>query len=150
MVKITFREAHKWLTTRGLKLDQVKNKLIHFTRSTRGRHAGSGPSITVPTNIPGKQKVVKPAKSIQYLGIWLDSQLKISEHVQKTTSKALTATHALKILGNSIRGMHQEQQERFILGQSAQSPCMASPYFGSQRTGSSSQPYQQHRTNAYA
>ncbi len=64
MVKITFREAHKWLTTRGLKLNQVKNELIHFTRSTRGRHAGSRPSIMVPTNILGEQKVVKPAKSI--------------------------------------------------------------------------------------
>ena len=36
MVEIAFGEAHRWLTTRGLKLDQVKNKLIHFTRSKRG------------------------------------------------------------------------------------------------------------------
>src|SRR5258707_14060874 len=116
MVKITFREAHKWLTTRGLKLDQVKNKLIHFTRSTRGRHAGDGPSIIIPTNTPDKLKTVKPAKSIHYLGVWLDSQLNFNEHIQKTTSKALTATHALRILGNSIRGMHQAHARKIYIG----------------------------------
>src|SRR5260370_34938116 len=100
MVEIAFRKAHHWLTTRGL-------KLIHFTRSMRGRHAGDDPSVTIPTNTPGKQKIIKPAKLIWYLGIWLDSQLNFIEHVQKTMAKALTAMHTLRILRNSIRGMHQ-------------------------------------------
>ena len=56
IVETTFRAAHKWLTTRGLKLDQVKNELIHFTRSTRGRHMGDRPSIIIPTNMPGELK----------------------------------------------------------------------------------------------
>ncbi len=115
IIEITFREAHHWLTTRGLKLDQVKKEFIHFMRSTRGRHAGEGPSITVPTNPPGEQKTVKPAKSIHYLGIWLDLQQKFNEHIQKTTSKAITATHALRILGNSIRGMHQTHARRIYI-----------------------------------
>ena len=93
LVEITFREAHKWLSKRGLKTDQVKNKLIHFTRSTRGRHAGPGPSITIPSNTPGENKTIIPAKLICYLRIWLDSQLNFHEHVQRTTSKAMTATH---------------------------------------------------------
>ncbi len=116
IVKTAFRAAHQWLTTRGLKLDQVKNELIHFTRSTRGRHMGDGPSIVIPTNMPGELKTVKPAKSIRYLGIWLDSQLNFNEHIQKTTSKALTATHALRILGNSIRGMHQAHTRKIYIG----------------------------------
>src|SRR5258708_2534495 len=116
IVEIMFRAAHQWLSTRGLKLDQVKNKLIHFTRSTRGRHAGDGPSIIIPTNTPDKLKTVKPAKSIHYLGVWLDSQLNFNEHIQKTTSKALTATHALRILGNSIRGMHQAHARKIYIG----------------------------------
>ena len=102
MVEIAFREAHSWLSTRGLKLDQVKNELIHFTRSMRGRHAGDGPSISIPTNVPGELKTVKPAKSICYLGVWLDSQLNFITHIQKTTTKAITATYALRLLGNSI------------------------------------------------
>ena len=101
---------------KGLKLDQVKNELIHFTRSTRGRHAGEGPSITILTNTPGELKTVKPAKSICYLGVYLDSQLKFNEHIQKTTTKALTMTYTLKILGNSIRGMHQAQARKIYIG----------------------------------
>src|SRR5260370_34763317 len=101
-VEIAFRQTHKKITTRGLKLDQVKNKLIHFTRSTRGRHAGDGPSIIIPTNIPGELKTVKPAKSICYLGVWLNSQLNFNTHIQKTTTKAITATYTLRLLGNSI------------------------------------------------
>src|SRR5260370_2711150 len=116
MVEIAFQKAHDWLTTRGLKLDQVKNELIHFTRSMRGRHAGDGPSVTIPTNTPGEQKIVKPAKLIWYLEIWLDSQLNFIKHVQKTTAKALTAMHTLRILGNSIRWMHQVHARQIYIG----------------------------------
>ncbi len=115
MVKIAFREAHKWLTMRGLKLNQVKNELIHFMKSTRGRHTGEGPSITIPTNMPGELKTLKPAKLIRYLGMWLDSQLKFNDHIQKTTTKALTATHALKLLGNLIRGIHQSHARQIYI-----------------------------------
>src|SRR5258708_7335245 len=116
IVETAFREAHRWLTARGLKLNQVKNKLIHFTRSTRGRHAGDGPSIIIPTNMPGELKTVKPAKSICYLGVWLDAQLNFNKHIQKTTSKALSATHVLRILGNSMRGMHQIHARNIYIG----------------------------------
>ena len=116
MVEIAFRQAHSWLTSRGLMLNQVKNELIHFTQSTRGRHAGDRPTVIIPTNTPGELKTVVPAKSICYLGIWLDSQLKFNEHIQKTTSKALTATYALRILGNSIRGMHQAHARKIYIG----------------------------------
>ena len=81
-----------------------------------GRHTGDGPSIIIPTNTPGKLKMVKPAKLICYLSIWLDSQLNFNVHIQKMTSKALTATHVLRILGNSIRGMHQTHARRIYIG----------------------------------
>ena len=36
IVKTAFEVAHKWLQTRGLKMDQIKCELIHFTKSNRG------------------------------------------------------------------------------------------------------------------
>ena len=33
LVEIAFSMAHKWLATCGLKVDQVKSELIHFTKS---------------------------------------------------------------------------------------------------------------------
>src|SRR5258708_32559065 len=79
MVEIAFREAHQWLTARGLKLDQVKNELIHFTRSRRGRHAGDGPSVTIPTNTPGEPQTSqqwrsKPQSLLPTFGWTLDSK----------------------------------------------------------------------------
>ncbi len=97
-------------------LDQVKNELIHFTHSTRGRHAGDRPTVTIPTNTPGKLKTVKPAKSIHYLGVWLDSQLNSNEHIHRMTSKAMMAMYTLRILGNSIRGMHQSHARKIYIG----------------------------------
>src|SRR5258708_10276461 len=108
--------------TRGLKLNQVKNDLIHFTRSTRGRHTGDGPSIIIPTNTPGKLKMVKPAKLICYLSIWLNSQLNFNVHIQKITSKALTATHTLTILRTSIRRMHETHARSIYIGAIEPSP----------------------------
>ncbi len=116
MVEIAFRQAHSWLTSRGLMLNQVKNELIHFTHSTRGRHVGDGPTVTIPTNTLGELKTVKPAKPIHYLGVWLNSQLNSNEHIQRMTSKAMTAMHALRILGNSIRGMHQSHARKIYIG----------------------------------
>ena len=113
---MAFWEAHKWLAIRGLKIDQVKNELIHFTCSTRGRHSGNGPMATIPTNTPGETKTVKPAKSIHYLRVWLNSQLNFNEHIQRTTTKAIAATHALRLLGNSIRGMHQAHTRQIYIG----------------------------------
>jgi len=113
---VAFQEAHKWLSARGLKTDQVKNELIHFTWSTRGRHAGDGPTATIPTNTPGETKILKPAKSIHYLRVWLDSQLNFIEHVQRMTTKAIATTHALRLLGNLIRGMHQIHARQIYIG----------------------------------
>ncbi len=64
LVEIAFIEAHTWLTARGLKTDQVKNELIHFTKSTRGRHSGTGPAATIPMNNPNEMKTIQPEKVI--------------------------------------------------------------------------------------
>ncbi len=33
MITIAFEETHKWLTHRGLKTNQVKNELMHYTKT---------------------------------------------------------------------------------------------------------------------
>src|SRR6266436_3399865 len=48
IIELALQAAHNWLTTQGLKADQVKNKLIHFTKSNCSRHSGEGPSVLIP------------------------------------------------------------------------------------------------------
>ncbi len=54
-----------------------------------------------------KTRTLAPAKCIKYLGMWIDSQLTLTEHIRKTTMKAMSAAHSLRLLGNSERGIHQ-------------------------------------------
>src|SRR5260370_37168527 len=107
IIKAAFESGQEWLKEWGLKIDQAKCDLIHFTRSNRGCHAGAGPSITIPMNMEGETRTLNPAKTIKYLGMWIDSQLKLTEHIRKATLKAMSAAHLLKLLGNSKRGIHQ-------------------------------------------
>ena|SRR5258708_1501829 len=106
-VRAAFKVAHKWLQMRGLKMDQVKCELIHFTKSNRGHHSEPGPTITIPMNTEGETRTLALTKCIKYLGMWIDSQLTLTEHIRETTMKAMTAAHSLRLLGNSERGIHQ-------------------------------------------
>ena len=96
---------------------------------------GAGPAITIPMNMPGKLKTVEPAKLIRYLRIWLDSQLNFNEHIQKTTAKAMAATHALNILGNSIRGMHQSLARQIYIGAIRPIATYGIPVFWKSKSG---------------
>ncbi len=116
IVKAAFESAHEWLRDRGLKMDQVKCELIHFTKSNRGRHEGPGPSITIPTNVEGKMRSLAPSKIIKYLGVWIDSRLTLTEHVKRSTSKAMSAAHSLRLLGNSEQGIHQTLWRQLYYG----------------------------------
>ncbi len=116
IIRATFKSAHKWLKDRGLKMDQVKCELIHFTKSNRGRHAELGPSITIPMNMEGVSHSIAPSKTIKYLGMWIDSCLNLNEHIRKATLKAMTAAHSLRLLGNSERGIHQTLWRQLYYG----------------------------------
>ena len=130
---MAFLEAHAWLTTRGMKLNQNKSELIHFTRSTRGRHSGVGPEAAIPSADPTIMKSIPPTKMIQFLGVWLDSQLNYREHIRRTTSKAIGAVHTLRLLGNSVQGIHQTHARQLYYGAIVPIATYDSAYFGSQK-----------------
>src|SRR5260221_2318641 len=67
MSSMAFEETHKWLAKRGLKTDQVKNELIHFTKT---KNWNPSPSILILSHVPGTLKEVSPAKCTRYLGLW--------------------------------------------------------------------------------
>src|ERR1700677_670030 len=104
ILKVTFEETHKWLQQRSLKTDEVKNELIHFTQT---KNKGSNPTISIPTNTPGESKEITASTSIRYLRLRFDPQLKFHEHAKIAASKASRATEALRMLGNSTRGLNQ-------------------------------------------
>src|SRR5260370_36283334 len=113
ITKMAFEETHNWLSLRGLKTDQVKNELMHFTKT---KNRDNNPSICIPLNVPGELKEVTPSKCMRYLGLWFDPQLKFHDHAKITASKASRATEALQMLGNSLRGINQVYLRWMYLG----------------------------------
>ncbi|KXN86802.1 hypothetical protein AN958_09597, partial [Leucoagaricus sp. SymC.cos] len=46
----------------------------------------------------------------RYLGFYFDHQLTFCEHVQYYSTKAIAMVHAMKMLGNSLRGLSPKQK----------------------------------------
>ncbi len=113
IITIAFKETHKWLAHRGLKTDQVKNELMHYTKT---KNQQASPSIHIPTNNHMVLKEVTPTNCMRYLGLWFDPQLRFHEHAKIIASKASRATEALHMLGNSISGMNQLCLRQTYLG----------------------------------
>ena len=53
---------------------------------------------------------------MRYLGLHFDPQLKFHEHIKTVASKASRATEALRMLGNSTRGLNQLYLRQLYLG----------------------------------
>src|SRR5260370_4426629 len=91
IVTMAFEETHDWLAQRGMKTDQVKNELMHFTKT---KNRNTNPSVHIPGSNPGTLKEVTPSKSMRYLGLFFDPQLKFHEHAKIAASKASKAMEA--------------------------------------------------------
>ena len=104
IVTMAFKETHEWLSQRGMKTDQVKNELTHFTKT---KNRNTNPSVHIPGFNPRELKEVTPAKCMRYLGLFFNPQLKSHEHAKIATSKASRAIEALHMLGNSTSGINQ-------------------------------------------
>ena len=63
IVTMAFEETHKWLSQWGMKTDQVKNELMHFTKT---KNCNSSPTIHIPGINPRELKEGTPAKSMMW------------------------------------------------------------------------------------
>src|SRR5260370_39207703 len=58
-ITMAFKQMHTWLFQRGLKMDQVTNDLMHFTKA---RNQNNNLPIQILSNNPGESKEVIPSK----------------------------------------------------------------------------------------
>ena len=95
------------ITTRlSLKLEHNKNKLFHFTRSPR---AGNLPLDLGFAPFTGATPL-QPKKYWRYLGIFFNCRLMFKEHVRFYSTKALTTVKAMRMFGNSSRGLEPKHK----------------------------------------
>ncbi|KAJ2927540.1 hypothetical protein H1R20_g9555, partial [Candolleomyces eurysporus] len=88
-------------TKSGLALEHDKTELFHFTRARTGfdRSLDLG-YVPYTGNNP-----LKPKTYWRYLGFYFYRKLMFQEHIRYYATKALTTVMAMRMLGNSMRGL---------------------------------------------
>jgi hypothetical protein len=94
--------CEQWAERSGLLFDFDKRELMHHTRRTRD--AEDAPHITLPG--PDDTPVIlAPLPVSKWLGIYWDTKLKFHEHIRQAAAKGTKAVTAMRLLGNTVRGL---------------------------------------------
>ena len=80
--------------------DTAKTELVLFSRA-RQRHLNQ--QLQETTMLIGGERIKFNKEATHWLGIWLDSQLKFTTHINKRLTKAKTAEIKVKRLSGSDR-----------------------------------------------
>ena len=87
----------------GLVMEHSKSEVFHFTRA----HNPPNPSIDL-TLVGGP--LLQPKPIWRYLGFFFDRKLNFHHHVHHYATKCLSTLNAMKMLGNSSRGLLPSQK----------------------------------------
>lgn len=120
LLRQVFERVHGYLTRAGLGIEHDKLELMHFTRRRAGAANGPwsdgqplGPSLKIRAS--GGPILVRPASTMRYLGFYLDPRLTFKEHVRFYATKACSTVTAMRMLGNSVRGMSPVDRRRLYI-----------------------------------
>ncbi|KAJ3527250.1 hypothetical protein NMY22_g9862 [Coprinellus aureogranulatus] len=92
---------HALFTAASLVLEHDKYEAFHFTRARTGADRpidlGFAPHMGATS--------LRPKKFWRYLGFYFDQRLTFVKHIRYYSTKALTTVMAMRMLGNSTRGL---------------------------------------------
>ena len=86
----------------GMRIDPSKSELIHFSW---GRKPCTAP---ITTTLYGKDLRINPKDVVRWLGIFFDSKLRFSKHVEIMCNRATSVANSICVLANTVRGLHQK------------------------------------------
>ena len=96
----SFLDIERGLAEIGMNLDPTKSELIHFSH----RHHDD---LTLPLYISSTLSIY-PSSTVRWLGIFFDSRLTFTKHVDVLCNRARTAANGLRVLANTVRGLSQK------------------------------------------
>src|SRR6266404_2462198 len=99
-----FTVTYNWLTRAGLSLESSKTELIFFRRSHD--RLASPTRLLLPDYSIQSYVAITPSTCVRYLGFHIQHKLDWCQHVQVMANRTRTSLRAVKILGNSIRGLN--------------------------------------------
>ncbi|CAA7270778.1 unnamed protein product [Cyclocybe aegerita] len=89
-----------------LVLEHNKTELFHFSH----RHDAYNPLLDLGYAPHTSAMPLKPKTYWRYLGFYFDCRLTFHEHVRYYATKAFTTVQAMRMLGNSTRGLSPKQR----------------------------------------
>jgi len=93
----------KILSDAGLVMEHNKSEVFHFTQ------ACNSPNLSINlTSVSGP--ILYPKSIWRYLGFFFDCKLNFHHHVHHYVTKCLSTLNAMKMLGNSSRGLLPTQK----------------------------------------
>lgn len=96
----THQKCNEWSQKHASQFAPAKYELVHLTRQPKKFNLNA--TVTIPGDNP---QVVKPAPSIKYLGVRLDTALRWGPQIAAATSKATKSIQALGVLAASTWGL---------------------------------------------
>lgn len=106
LLKNLYNSLAEYLGRAGLRVEADKLELMHFVHRQRRRRVldgGLGPALKIAHE--GTITTVRPSQTMRYLGFYLDPTLSFKEHVRFYSTKGCSTVQALRMLGNSNRGL---------------------------------------------
>ena len=103
LLRRAYRDCWDWLHRAGLSIEPDKTEVIFFQNS----HAAHPRPTHIWLADPSRnlEYRVDASNTVRYLGIYFDFRLSWKEHVHVMTNRARSTLKALRLLGNSIRGL---------------------------------------------
>jgi len=99
----SYNMISKIFSDAGLVMEHSKSEVFHFLRA----HNPPNPSIDL-TSVGGP--ILRPKPIWRYLGFFFDRKLNFHHHVHHYATKCLSTLSAMKMLGNSSRGLLPTQK----------------------------------------
>ena len=93
-----------WGRAEGFSFDIKKTEVIHFSRRRR----------TPKPAIIHQGHNIKPGNAMRWLGVWLDSRLTFSTHIDRWIHKAKAIVYHLQDMNNTVRGISAAAARRAI------------------------------------
>ena len=101
-LRSSYLDITSGLSSIGMSIDPSKSELIHFSR----RH---NPEQLLLPLVIDHTLTIHPAKdTLRWLGIFFDSRLSFTKHVDILCNRARSAANGLRVLANSVRGLSQK------------------------------------------
>ena len=97
--------CEEWLSCAGLCIEPDKTEAIFFQKPWSQKQLETPSWILLREPSHSTYYVVRPTENIRYLGFFFNKRLKWDNHVTIMCNRARASARAMKLLGNTIRGL---------------------------------------------